>query len=100
VEKYDRAGQTTDDNLIWRIRFACWMNNAADTHLEYALNAFHGNSGFVNVPQCYVYAYIACLFLLQYILLLKETRYETAVYKCPLREVTMFAKPVTMKECE
>jgi hypothetical protein len=50
VEKYGRAGQTTDDNLIWYMRFACWMNNATDTHLEYALTAFHGNSGFANVP--------------------------------------------------
>jgi len=50
VEKYGRAGQTTDDNLIRRMRFACWVTNATNTHLEYVLIAFHSNSGFANAP--------------------------------------------------
>jgi hypothetical protein len=28
VEKYGRAGQTTDDNIIRRMRFACWITEA------------------------------------------------------------------------
>jgi len=48
VEKYGTAGQTTDDNLIERMRLVCWMTNASDTRLEYVLIAFHGNSGFTN----------------------------------------------------
>jgi hypothetical protein len=34
VEKYGRAGQATDDNIIWRMRFACWITKATDTHSE------------------------------------------------------------------
>jgi hypothetical protein len=32
VEKYGRARQATDDNIIWRMRFACFINKATDTH--------------------------------------------------------------------
>jgi hypothetical protein len=32
VEKHDRPGQATDDNMIERILFACWITNATDTH--------------------------------------------------------------------
>jgi hypothetical protein len=32
VGKYGRAGQATDDNIIRRMRFACWITKAADTH--------------------------------------------------------------------
>jgi hypothetical protein len=36
VEKYCTAGQATDDNTIGRVRLACWITKATDTHLEYA----------------------------------------------------------------
>jgi hypothetical protein len=32
VEKYGRVRQATDDNIIGRMRFACWINKATDTH--------------------------------------------------------------------
>jgi hypothetical protein len=32
VEKYGTARQTTDDNIIRRMRFACWITKATDTH--------------------------------------------------------------------
>jgi hypothetical protein len=32
VEKYGRARQATDNNIIGRMRFACWMTKAMDTH--------------------------------------------------------------------
>jgi hypothetical protein len=35
VEKYGTARQATDDNIIWRMRFACWMTDATDTRSEY-----------------------------------------------------------------
>ena len=81
------------------MRLVCWMTNASDTRLEYVLIAFHGNSGFTNARWCYIYTHIACLFHLQYIVL-NVTRYETAVHKCILREVTTLAKAVIMKERE
>jgi hypothetical protein len=32
VEKYGAARQATDDNIILRMRFACWITKATDTH--------------------------------------------------------------------
>jgi hypothetical protein len=37
VEKYGRARQATDDNIIRRMRFACWVTKATDTHWEYVI---------------------------------------------------------------
>jgi hypothetical protein len=37
VEIYGRARQTTDDNIIWRMRFACLIAKATDTHSEYII---------------------------------------------------------------
>jgi hypothetical protein len=34
VEKYDRTRQATDDNILRRMRFACWITKAADTPTE------------------------------------------------------------------
>ena len=35
MEKYCRAGQTKDDNIIWRMRIAYWIPKATNTHSEY-----------------------------------------------------------------
>jgi hypothetical protein len=37
VEKCGKAGQATDDNIIRRMRFACWITKATDTHSEYVI---------------------------------------------------------------
>jgi hypothetical protein len=37
VEKYGRAGQATGGNIIWRMRFACWITKATNTHSEYVI---------------------------------------------------------------
>ena len=37
MEKYGRAGQATDDNIIRRMRFACWITKATDMHSEYVI---------------------------------------------------------------
>jgi hypothetical protein len=37
VEKYGRARQATDGNIIRRMRFACWVTKATDTHSEYVI---------------------------------------------------------------
>jgi hypothetical protein len=34
VEKYGTVRQTTDDNIIRRMRFACWITKATDTHSD------------------------------------------------------------------
>jgi len=28
---------TTDDNIIWHMLIACWINKATDTHSEYVI---------------------------------------------------------------
>jgi hypothetical protein len=41
VEKYGRTRHATDENIIRRMRFSCWVNKAIDTHSGYAiLNCF------------------------------------------------------------
>lgn len=39
AEKYGKARQTTDYNIIRLMRFTCWVTNAADTHSEYVIPA-------------------------------------------------------------
>jgi len=37
VEKYCIAGQATDDIIIRRMRFSCWIPKATNTHSEYVI---------------------------------------------------------------
>jgi hypothetical protein len=37
VEKYVRARQATDDNIIRRMRFACWITKTTDRHSEHVI---------------------------------------------------------------
>jgi hypothetical protein len=37
MEKYGRDGQATDDNIIRRMRFACWITKATDTRSGYVI---------------------------------------------------------------
>ena len=37
MQKHDTAGQATDENIMGRMRFTCWINKATDTHREYAI---------------------------------------------------------------
>jgi len=54
-KKYGRLGQATYDNIIRRMRVACWITKVTDTHSEYViLLLFRCNNGYANVPQCYV----------------------------------------------
>jgi len=34
MEKYSRSRQAKDDSTKQRMRFACWITKAADTHPE------------------------------------------------------------------
>jgi hypothetical protein len=36
-KKYGKARQATNDNIIWRMRFACWITKATDIHSEYVI---------------------------------------------------------------
>jgi len=37
VGKYGTSRQAADDYIIWRMRLACWINEATDTHSEYVI---------------------------------------------------------------
>jgi hypothetical protein len=37
VEKYDRVRQAAGDNIIQRMRFACWITKVTGTHSEYEI---------------------------------------------------------------
>jgi len=37
VEKNDRAGQVIYDKVTWRMRIACYMTKAIDSHSEYVV---------------------------------------------------------------
>jgi hypothetical protein len=61
VEKYGTAGQATDGNKIRRMRFACWITKATDTHSEYAiLISFPRQQWLRERASVLRYKYIAC----------------------------------------
>ena len=37
MEKYGTVGQTTEYSIIWRMRFAWWINKAKEPHSEYVI---------------------------------------------------------------
>lgn len=37
MEKYGIAGQTTDNDIIRRMRYVCWINKAIDMNSEYVI---------------------------------------------------------------
>jgi hypothetical protein len=52
-EKNVRGSQSTDDNIVRRMHFACWVTKATEhTHnIQYSL---YGKIGYANGPRCYV----------------------------------------------
>jgi hypothetical protein len=68
VKKYGIARQATDDNIIWRMRFACWIIKATDTHSAYScviIIAFPQQQWLYEYASMLRYTYIACLVELQ-----------------------------------
>jgi hypothetical protein len=62
VEEYGTARQVTDDKIIRRMRFACWITKAIDTHLEYVIfTAFSRRQWFRERASILPYTYIICL---------------------------------------
>ena len=61
VEKYCRTRHAPDDNIIPRMRTACWIPKATDTRSE-NVTLFHYNNGYTNVPQRYVTRTLPVLF--------------------------------------
>jgi hypothetical protein len=62
VEKYGTARQTTDDNIIRRMRIACWVTKATDTHSQFViLIAFPRQQRLRESASMLRYTYIACI---------------------------------------
>jgi len=38
VEIYNTAGPAIGGNIIWRMRIACWIPEARNTHSDYVIN--------------------------------------------------------------
>jgi hypothetical protein len=53
VKKYGADRQATDDNIIRRMRFVCWITKATDTHECVNLTASPLQQ-WLNAPQYYV----------------------------------------------
>jgi hypothetical protein len=80
VEEYGTARQATDDNIIRRMRFACWITKATDTHSEYViLIAFTQQQWLRERASMSHYTYIACL-----VLVLKVRAHQLWVVTQPL----------------
>jgi hypothetical protein len=64
VEKYCTARQATDDNIIRRMRFACRITKATDTHSEYLiLIALLRQQWLRERTSVLRYTYVACLII-------------------------------------
>jgi hypothetical protein len=61
---------------IWRMRFACWITKAVDTHSEnVTCLLFPGKCACTDAPQCYVYSSLSVLLSCGIFLSLKHWRW-------------------------
>jgi hypothetical protein len=60
VEKYGRDGQATDENKR-RMRFACWITKATDTHSEYVILIAFPRQQWLRDRASMLSSYVHCL---------------------------------------
>jgi hypothetical protein len=85
AEKYGTARQATDDNIIWCMRFACWITKATDTHSEYAIHTAFFTATMVTRRRLSITLHVHCLsckFLVKEVFPCMETRKNS----CPSRD--------------
>jgi hypothetical protein len=63
VERYGRVGKATDDNIIWRMHFACWIPKATK-HSEYVVRIACAWQRLQERAYMLRYTYVACLLVL------------------------------------
>jgi hypothetical protein len=100
VEKYGAATQDTYGNTPLSTRVIFWINKATNTHPEYITSLlFHGNNGYANASQCYVYVHCfltpqhhnlhrICLFKISEILLPYEQHAVKKSYFVAFQDIT------------
>jgi len=60
--KYGTSTQATDDSIIWRMRVACWIAKATETHSEYVIIITSPRQQWLHErARCNVYTYISWL---------------------------------------
>jgi hypothetical protein len=63
MEKYGKARQVKYDNNKRRMRTACWITKATDTHTEYVIVlAFLRQKWLAKAPECYIILTLPVLF--------------------------------------
>jgi len=61
-KKYGTARQATDDNIIWRMRVACRIPKALNTHSEYVMFTTFTLQRWLRIHASLLrYTYIACI---------------------------------------
>ena len=61
MEKYGTARQATDDNIIRRMRFTCWITKATDTHPEYVIFIAFPQQHWLRERASMLRLYVHCL---------------------------------------
>jgi len=61
VEIYGRAKQATYENITRRMRFACWITKATDTHSEYPMLTAFIRQHWLCICDSLLHCYVHCL---------------------------------------
>jgi hypothetical protein len=65
VDKYGTARQATEENIIWRMRFACWITKACSSHSQYVIiTTFPRQHWLPERASMLRYTHTACLVLI------------------------------------
>ena len=59
MENYGRARQVTHDNIMRRMRYACWINKATDTHSKVIFAALPRQNWLLERTSVFVFTNIA-----------------------------------------
>jgi hypothetical protein len=89
VEKYGTAGQATDDNIIRRMRTACWVTKATYTHSEYAILTSFPRQQWLRERALMLRLYGHCVSLFSVVMFYLAY----TVLNAELQEVIHFGKP-------
>jgi hypothetical protein len=65
MEKYGGSRDTTDDNMLWRMFFACWINKATHTHSDYVIHIGFPRQRYLHERVSMLRLYLRCLSVLK-----------------------------------
>ena len=64
MRKYGTTRQATNDSIIRRMRYACWLPKATDTHSEYVITYCFPTAKMVAREHLNIALYVRCLSIL------------------------------------